>query len=96
MRAFLIARGMSPAVIILDGKCYRTYDSVWCTINLYGIRPFVVISQKFHNERAVFLTSHLDADIDDVVGYNASDVKTDVALLTYLGSADLPGWSGLS
>lgn len=84
MRDSLIARGVSPADIILDGKGYRTYDSVWRAVNLYGLRSFVVISQKFHNERAVFLASHLDSGVYDVVGYNASDVKSDMALLTYM------------
>ena len=56
MKDSLIAHGVDVNDIILDGKGYRTLDAVVRAVNIYNIHSFVVISQRFHNERAIYLT----------------------------------------
>ena len=66
----LIKRGIPANKIILDRKGLRTFDSVIRAKEVYGYSEFTVISQKFHNERAVFLAGHNDMD---AIGFNAKD-----------------------
>jgi SanA protein len=54
----------------LDKQGFRTYHSVIRAKEIYGFSEFTVISQKFHNERAVFLAGHNDMD---AIGFNAKD-----------------------
>lgn len=84
MRESLIARGIDANDILLDGKGFRTLDSVVRTVKIFDIHSFVVISQKFHNERAIYLAEHLGLDVHDVTGYNAADVSSNTAFITYL------------
>jgi SanA protein len=46
-------------------------DSVVRAGEIFGQREFIVISQRFHNERAIFIGSRRGLD---VIGYNAPDV----------------------
>lgn len=70
MRSYLIERGIPASRIILDKKGLRTYDSVKNAKDIYGLSEFTVISQKFHNERTIFLAGHNDID---AIGFNAKD-----------------------
>ena len=70
IRRDLIKRGIPANKIILDRKGLRTFDSVIRAKEVYGYSEFTVISQKFHNERAVFLAGYNDMD---AIGCNAKD-----------------------
>ena len=54
MRDSLVARGVPANAIILDGKGYRTICSIINANKVYGLKSFTIISQKFHNERAIY------------------------------------------
>ena len=70
MKRDLVRRGIPANKIILDKYGLRTYDSVIRAKDVYGYSEFTVISQKFHNERAIFLARHNDID---AIGFNAKD-----------------------
>ena len=57
--------------IYLDYAGFRTYDSVVRMEKVFGQESFTVISQEFHNRRAVYIAQALGLD---AVGYNAADV----------------------
>ena len=57
--------------IHLDGGCLRTMDSIFRAKSVFGLDQFIVVSQKFHNQRAIYLGRQHQLDI---VGYNARDV----------------------
>ena len=80
----LIIRGIPASVIFLDGKGLRTFDSVVRTSTLFGVKSFTVISQKFHNERAIYLAEHLNLDIEKVQAFNAKSPISNLSILTYL------------
>ena len=84
MKDSLIAHGVDVKDIILDGKGYRTLDAVVRAVKVYNIHSFVVISQRFHNERAIYLTEHLGHEVHDIQGYNAADPTSKMALMTYV------------
>ena len=82
MRDSLVARGVPASAIILDGKGYRTICSVINANKVFGLKSFTIISQKFHNERAIYQAEHLGLDLEDIQAYNAKDPKSRRAYLT--------------
>lgn len=84
MRDSLVARGIPADAIILDGKGYRTICSVINASQVYGYDSYVVISQQFHNERALYQAEHLGLNVKDLQAYNAKDPKSKRALITYI------------
>ena len=51
---------------------------------MYDVHSFIVISQKFHNERALYLAEHLGLDVNDLAGFNAKDAISNMAMMTYV------------
>ena len=82
MRDSLVARGVPASNIILDGKGYRTINSVINANKVYGLKSFTIISQEFHNERALYQAEHLGLDMENIQGYNAKMPKSRRAFLT--------------
>ncbi len=72
MKQELINRGIPDSVIYLDYAGFRTLDSVVRARAVFGQSRFLVISQCFHNERAVYLAR---AQGIEAFGYNAKDVS---------------------
>lgn len=79
MRDALIALGVPDSCITLDYAGFRTLDSVVRCEKVFGQKKFTVISQAFHNQRAVFIGRAHDLD---VVGFNAQDVPDHFSLKT--------------
>lgn len=84
MRDSLVARGIPKSAVILDGKGFRTLDAVVRATKVYGKHRYIVISQRFHNERAIYLAEHLGLDVHDLAGFNAADVISSMAIMTYI------------
>ena len=81
MRKALLSRGVPDSLIVLDYAGFRTLDSVVRAREVFGQSSFIVVSQRFHNERAVYLAAMHGID---AVGFNASDVRTLRALKTHV------------
>ena len=77
----LIEQGVPADKIYLDFAGFRTLDSVVRAKEIFGQEKFTVISQKFHNERAVFLAEHFNIN---AIGFNAKDVNNFGGLKTKL------------
>lgn len=71
MRNALIAAGVPDSIIYLDYAGLRTLDSIVRMNKIFGQNSFIVVSQKFHNERAVFLAQYYGYT---AYGYNAKDL----------------------
>ncbi len=71
MKAELILNGVPDSVIYLDYAGFRTLDAVVRAKDIFGQDSFIVISQKFHNERAVYLARKSGIE---AYGYNAKEV----------------------
>ena len=82
MRDSLVARGIPSSAIFLDGKGYRTIESVVRTREVFGMGEFTIISQKFHNERAIYQAEHLGLNIEHIQAYNAKMPKSRRAFIT--------------
>ena len=72
MRKALIALGVPDDVIYLDYAGFRTYDSMIRAKKVFNLDSVTVISQYWHNERAIFIAQHKGLD---AIAYNAKDVS---------------------
>lgn len=68
----LMKYGIPQDHIIMDHAGFRTLDSVVRAKEIFGQTKLIIISQKFHNERAVFLAKQNGIE---AYGYNAKDVN---------------------
>ena len=59
MRDYAVARGIPSEDVAMDFAGRRTYDSVYRARRIWGLRRFIVVSQGFHVDRAVFLARRL-------------------------------------
>lgn len=75
----LIKRGIPEDRIFLDYAGFRTLDSVVRAKEIFGQTSFTVISQKFHNERAIYLAE--DNGIN-AIGFNAKDPSLNYGMKT--------------
>lgn len=73
MKLALIAAGVPEKKIFEDFAGFRTLDSVVRAKEIFGQKSYIIISQKFHNERAVFIARKNGID---ALGYNAKDVNS--------------------
>lgn len=71
MKNALIAAGIPAKRIFLDYAGFRTLDSMERALKVFGQKEVIVVSQRFHNERAIYLGEHFGMT---VYGYNAQDV----------------------
>ena len=81
MQTELIARGIPKTKIFLDFAGLRTLDSVVRAKEIFGQNSYLIISQRFHNERAVFLAQKKGIE---AYGYNAKDVNKKAGFKTSL------------
>lgn len=79
MQMELVKNGIPQDKIFLDLAGFRTLDSVVRAKDIFGQTKLVIISQKFHNERAVFLAQQNGME---AFGYNAADVNKYAGLKT--------------
>jgi SanA protein len=68
MRADLIALGVPAEHITADYAGFRTLDSIYRAGDVFGLDSYIVVSQPFHIERALYLA---DQRGHDAVGYGA-------------------------
>jgi len=67
----LMKNGVPEEKIFLDYAGFRTLDSMVRAKEIFGQESITVISQQFHNERAIYLAEKYDIS---AVGFNAKDV----------------------
>lgn len=79
MKKALMHQGIPEKSIYLDYAGFRTLDSVVRAQEVFGQTKFTIISQRFHNERAIYLAEKYGID---AIGYNANDVNAYAGLKT--------------
>ncbi|MCC6691094.1 MAG: YdcF family protein [Bacteroidia bacterium] len=79
MRKALLQQGVPDSCITLDYAGFRTLDSVVRCKKVFGQNKFTIISQEFHNQRALFISNHYDIE---AVAYNAKAVPDQLSFTT--------------
>ena len=77
----LIKAGIPASRIFLDYAGFRTLDSVVRVKEIFGQTNVTIISQKFHNERAIYLANHFGIN---AIGFNAKGVSRKYGLKVQL------------
>ena len=73
MKNTLIENGVYEQNIICDGYGLSTYESIWRAKNIYGYNKILIVSQKYHLNRAIYIAEHLGLEA----------IGLDAALKTY-------------
>lgn len=60
MRAFALEQGVRAEDIFLDHAGFSTYDSVYRAKNIFGAENIIIVSQKYHLYRALYIAKKLD------------------------------------
>ncbi len=79
MKLDLVAKGVPEDRIFEDFAGFRTLDSVVRAKEIFGQKEITIISQKFHNERAIYLA---EANDINAIGFNAKKVNARYGLKT--------------
>ena len=77
MRDYAVENGVPDEAILLDGEGYSTYESVSRAKKIYGIEKLVLVTQKYHLHRALYIAEDFGLDA----------VGADAALHHYAGQA---------
>lgn len=72
---------LSCNVAVNSNSAGRTFDSAReVPKNFFNQDSVIVISQKLHNQRGIYLADHIGID---AIGYNAADVNIMAAYITH-------------
>lgn len=77
MKNDLIARGIPANKIYMDNAGVHTLDSILRCRDIFGQDHFTIISQEFHNERALFIANHKHIN---AIAYNAKEITGPITL----------------
>lgn len=72
MREALLSRGVPDSILVLDREGFHTNASIERAKAVFGVDSLTIVSQKFHNERALFMAKHNGLD---AIAYNAADTQ---------------------
>jgi SanA protein len=81
MKKALLLLGVPESRIFCDYAGLTTLDSVVRAKAVFGQASVTIVSQRFHNERAIYLARAFGLD---AIGFNASDIALRYAPRTYL------------
>lgn len=81
MKKDLVAKGIPENHIFLDYAGFRTLDSMVRAKEVFGLTEVTVISQKFHNERAIYIAEKKGLK---AIGFNATDISIESGMRVQL------------
>lgn len=55
MSKWLLDRGVAPDRLVIDDEGYRTYESCRRAVQTYHLKKIVIVTQRFHLARALYL-----------------------------------------
>jgi len=76
MKRDLIKRGIPKNKIYLDYAGFRTLDSILRAKEIFGLKKYIIVSQKFHLQRALFIAEKNGVD---AIGFVAKDIPRTAA-----------------
>jgi len=78
MKDKLVDMGIPAADITMDLAGLRTLDSIIRCKEVFNQNRFIIVTQQYHNHRAIFIGNYYDLD---VIGFAAGDVQSSNRLL---------------
>jgi len=71
MKNFAISEGVSSADLFMDHAGFSTYESVYRAKEIFGAKRVLIVTQKYHLHRALYIAKRLGLEADGV----ASDLR---------------------
>ena len=62
MMEYAVSHGVPPEDVAMDFAGRRTYDSIYRAKRIFGLDKVIIVSQRLHLDRAVFLCDRLDVE----------------------------------
>lgn len=87
MRQYALELGVPDADIVLDYAGRRTYDSCYRAKAIFGVKDAILVTQKFHLPRALFLCNMLGVN---GTGVAADNFRYQKRSLLYWNMRELP------
>jgi SanA protein len=81
VRDEFLRMGTPDSAIFLDYAGFRTFDSMLRAQKIFGQSTFIVVSQQFHNKRAVYIARDFGIE---AFGYNSEDLNAYMGIKTRL------------
>ncbi len=75
MKSFAVESGVPSEDVFLDHAGFSTYESVYRAIEIFGAKKIIIVTQKYHLHRALYVAQSLGAEA----------VGVDAALREYFG-----------
>lgn len=72
MTAYAVEHGVAPEDIMEDPKGYSTYDSMYRAKNVYGVDKMIIVTQRYHLYRALYIANELGIE---AYGVAAEDIR---------------------
>lgn len=63
VKDYLLEKGVKPEDLFLDHAGFDTYDSLYRARDIFEAKSLIVVTQKFHQPRAVFIGRSLGIDV---------------------------------
>ena len=78
MTKYLVNHGVSENDIIKDYAGISTYDSIYRAKEVFGLKNIIIVTQKYHLYRALYIANSFDIDS---VGIAADDIPQKLIML---------------
>ena len=62
MKKFAIGQGIDSKVIFLDHAGASTYDSVYRAVKIYGAEKILIVTQRYHLYRSIFIAKSMGVE----------------------------------
>lgn len=72
MKRYAMEHGIPSSDIFMDHAGFSTYDSIYRAKEIFGVKKMIIVSQKYHLYRALYLASTLEIES---IGVSAEDIK---------------------
>jgi SanA protein len=79
MMKALVKSEVPENIITLDSAGFRTLDSIIRIKEVFSQNDIIIISQAFHNKRAIFISDFYNIQ---AIGFNAQDAPSDLGMKT--------------
>lgn len=64
MYKYVHGRGVAPKDIFLDHAGFSTYDSMYRARDVFNAKKIIIVTQKYHLYRAVYIAKELGLDVE--------------------------------
>lgn len=72
MKNYVLSMGVSGEDIFLDHAGFTTYESMYRAIHVFNVKNAIVVTQRFHETRAIYMARKLGLDAK---GVSSDDVE---------------------